>query len=91
MRLIHEQRDTYPTQWAAITSIAERIGCTGEPLRLWVRQAERDAGQRGVVTTDERELMKQLEREDRELKRANEFLRKASASFAASELDCFTK
>ena len=91
VRLVQEQRDAHPTQWAAIRSIAEKIGCTAETLRLWVRRAERDAGQRRGVTTDERERLKQLERENRELKRANEILRKASAFFAAAELDRFTK
>lgn len=91
VRLVHDQRDAHPTQWAAICSIAEKIGCTAETLRLWVRQAERDAGQRSGVTTDERARLQQLERENRELKRANEILRKASAFFAAAELDRFTK
>lgn len=91
VRLVHDQRDAYPTQWAAICSIAEKIGCTAETLRLWVRQAERDAGTRLGITSDERERLKQLERENRELKRANEILRKASAFFAAAELDRFTK
>jgi transposase len=77
----------YPTQWAAITSIAAKIGCTPETLRSWVRQAERDAGQRPGLTTDERARMKQLERENRELRQANEILRKASAYFAQAELD----
>ncbi|MFN8801534.1 MAG: IS3 family transposase [Gemmatimonas sp.] len=81
VRLVREQRDAHPTQWAAIWSIAEKIGCTAERLRLWVRQAEREAGQRLGVTTDERERLQQLERENRELKRANEILRKASAFF----------
>jgi len=91
VRLAQEKRDAYPTQLAAISSIAEKIGCTGETLRLWVRQAERDAGQRSGLTTEERERLKQLEREVRELKRANEILRKASAFFAAAELDRLSK
>ena len=91
IRLAREQRDSYPTEWAAIRSIAEKIGCTAETLRLWVRQAARVEGQRPGVTADERERLKQLERENRELKRANEILRKASAFFAAAELDRFTK
>ncbi len=91
IRLVQEQRGAHPTQWAAIRSIAENIGCMAETLRLWVRRAERDAGQRLGVTTDERERLRQLERENRELKWANEILRKASAFFAAAELDRFTK
>lgn len=91
VRLVQEQRDAHPTRWAAIRSIAEKIGCTPETLRLWVQQAERDAGSRAGITTDERERLKALERENRELKRANEILRKASAFFAAAELDRFAK
>ena len=68
-------------------SIAEKIGCTTETLRHWVRQAERDQGRRPGLTTDERQRLKELERENRELKRANEILRKASAFFAQAELD----
>ena len=75
------------TQWATIQSIAAKIGCTAETLRQWVRQAERDDGQRPGLTTDERQRLKELERENRELKRANEILRKASAYFAQAELD----
>ena len=74
-------------QWAAIRSVAEKIGCPTEGLRRWVRQAERDAGQRPGLTTDERARLKQLEREVTELKRANEILKKASAYFAQAELD----
>src|SRR5437870_8789601 len=74
-------------QWAAIASIASKLGCTAETLRRWVRQAERDTGQRSGLTTDERQRLKELEREVRELKRANEILRKASAYFAQAELD----
>jgi transposase len=72
---------------AAISSIAEKIGCTAETLRKWVRQAERDAGTRPGLTTEERERLKQLERENVELRRANEILRLASAYFAKAELD----
>jgi transposase len=71
----------------AIRSVAEKLGCSVEVLRRWVRQAERDAGQRAGLTTDERQRLKQLERENVELKRANEILRKASAFFAQAELD----
>jgi transposase len=91
VRLVREQRDAHPTQWAAIQAIAPKIGCSAEALRTWVRRAERDAGERPGLTTDERERLKALERENRELKRANEILRKASAFFAAAELDRFTK
>ena len=87
VRLVHEQAVAHPSQWAAIQSIAGKMGCTGETLRKWVRQAERDGGQRGGLTTDERQRLRELEREVRELKRANEILRKASAYFAQAELD----
>lgn len=70
------------SQWAAIGSIASKIGCTAATLREWVRQAERDQGVRGGLTNSNREWLKELERENRELKRANEILRKALASFA---------
>jgi transposase-like protein len=75
------------SQWAAIGSIAGKIGCTAETLRTWVRQAERDAGQRPGATTEERDRIKALERENSELRQANEILRKASAYFAVAELD----
>jgi transposase len=91
VRLVREHQGEYPTQWAAITSIAGKIGCSAETLRGWVRRAERDTGHRPGVTTDERERLKALEREVRELRRANEILRKASAFFAAAELDRLTK
>ena len=87
VRLVFEQQEDHESQWAAIVSIAEKMGCTAETLRKWVRQAERDGGQRPGLTTSERERMKQLERENFELKRANEILRKASAYFAQAELD----
>ena len=87
VRLVFEQQGQHGSQWAAITSIAVKMGCTPETLRKWVRQAERDTGSRAGVTTGERERMKDLERENRELKRANEILRKASAYFAQAELD----
>ena len=72
---------------ATIEAIAPKVGCTTETLRRWVRQAERDAGSRGGLTSDERTRLKVLERENAELKRANEILRKASAFFAQAELD----
>jgi transposase len=87
VRMVFEQTESHGSQWAAICSIAGKVGCTADTLRRWVRQAERDAGARPGLTTSERERMKQLEREVFELKRANEILRKASAFFAAAELD----
>ena len=87
VRLVFEQAESHGSQWAAIVAIAPKLGCTPETLRRWVRQAERDAGGRPGLTTSERERLKQLERENRELKRANEILRKASAFFAQAELD----
>lgn len=87
VRMVLEHEREHPSQWAAIRSISEKIGCTAETLRKWVRQAERDAGRRPGLTTEERERLKALERENRELKRANEILRKASAYFAQAELD----
>jgi len=87
VRLVFEQQGNHESQWAAIVSVAEKLGCTAETLRKWVRQAEKDTGQRPGLTTNEREHMKQLESEVRELKRANEILRKASAYFAQAELD----
>jgi transposase-like protein len=77
----------YPSQWAAIRSVGEKLGCSIEALRRWVRQAERDAGRRPGLTTDERERLKTLEREVVELRRANDILKKASAYFAQAELD----
>ena len=87
VRMVEEHREEYSSQWAAIQSIAQKIGCTAETLRKWVVQAQRDAGHRPGLTTSERERLKQLERENRELRRANEILRKASAFFAQAELD----
>ena len=87
VRLVWDTEREYSSQWAAIVSISEKVGCTAETLRKWVRQAERDSGKRPGLTTDERERLKELERENRELKRANEILRKASAYFAQAELD----
>jgi transposase len=84
---VFEHRDEHASQWAAIASIAAKIGCTAQTLSNWVRQAERDQGRRPGLTTDERARLKQLERENRELKQANEILRKASAYFAQAELD----
>ena len=83
VRMVRE----HASQWEAIGSIAAKIGCTAETLRGWVRQAERDQGLRAGPTSDERERIKALEREVRELRQANEILRKASAYFAQAELD----
>jgi transposase len=87
VRLVFEHQQEHSSQWAAIRSIAEKIGCTAEALRTWVRRAETDGGKRPGLTSSERERMKELERENRELRRANEILRKASAYFAQAELD----
>jgi transposase-like protein len=87
VRLVFEHASQHESQWAAIESIAGKIGCTPETLRKWVRQAERDDGRRPGLTSDERERLKALERENQELRRANEILRKASAFFAQAELD----
>ena len=87
VRMVLEHQGEHASQWAAIGSIATKIGCTPETLRKWLRQAERDQGKRPGLTTDERERLKQQEREIRELRRANEILRKASAYFAQAELD----
>ena len=87
VRMVLEHQSDYPSQWAAMNSIASKIGCTGETLRMWVRQAERDQGLRDGTTTEERDRLKALERENRELRQANEILRKASAYFAQAELD----
>ncbi len=87
VRLVLDHEHDYPSQWAAIRSVAEKIGCTAETLRNWIRQAERDHGRRAGPSTDDRMRLKELERENRELRRANEILRKASAYFALAELD----
>ena len=91
VRMVLEHQAEHSSQWQAISSIAAKIGCTGETLRSWVRQAERDQGLRAGLTTSERERLKQLERENRELRRANEILRQASAFFAQAELDRLRK
>jgi transposase len=87
VRMVLEHRGEHDSEWAAMSSIASKIGCTAETLRKWVRRAERDQGIRAGTTSSERERLKKLERENRELKRANEILRKASAYFAQAELD----
>jgi transposase len=86
VRMVLEHRQEYASDWAAVTSIAAKVGVHRETLRIWVRRAQVDAGVRPGLTTEERERLKQLERENRELRRANEILRSASAFFAA-ELD----
>jgi transposase len=85
--MLLERQSEYPSQWAAMNAIAGKVGCTAETLRKWVRQAEIDQGKRAGLSNSEREQLKQLERENRELKQANEILRKASAYFAQAELD----
>ena len=87
VRLVLEHQGEHDSQWAAISSIAGKIGCTAETLRGWLRQAERDLGKRPGLASSDRDRLKQLERENLELKRANEILLKASAYFAQAELD----
>ncbi|MBC7323109.1 MAG: transposase [Acetomicrobium sp.] len=91
VRMVFEHEKEYSSQWAAISSIAPKIGCTPETLRTWIRQAERDQGIRPGMTSAERDRMKELERENRELRRANEIIRKAAAFFAQAELDRLKK
>ena len=86
VRMVFDHEREYASQWAAIVSIATKIGCTPETLRRWVRQTEVDTGRRGGLTSDERVRIKELEREVHELRRTNEILRKASAYFAQAEL-----
>ena len=87
VRMVFEHQSEYESQSAALGSIASKIGCTAETLRKWVRQAERDQGRREGTTTNDRERLKALEREVKELRRANEILKTASAFFAQVELD----
>ena len=87
VRMVFDHEDEYESQWKAICSIADKIGCSSETLRNWVRRAETDAGFRPGLTTDQVEELKELRREVRELRRANDILRKASAYFAQAELD----
>jgi transposase len=87
VRMVLEHGPEHSSKWQAIQSIASKIGCSPETLRAWVRRSEIDAGRRSGLTSDERARMKELEREVRELRRANEILRKASAFFAQAELD----
>ena len=87
VRLLLEHEKEYDSRWAAVRSMAEKVGCSAEALRSWVRQAEREAAGQPRRTTADSERLQQLERENRELRRANEILRKASAYFAQAELD----
>jgi transposase-like protein len=87
VRMVVEAQSQHDSQWAAIESIAAKIGCTAETLRRWVRRHERDTGQREGLTTGEAQRIKDLERENRELRKANEILKLASAFFAHAELD----
>jgi transposase len=86
VRMVVEHRKEYPSEWAAICSLAEKFGMTPETLRKWLRRTEVDIGQRPGVSSEERERIRELERENRELRRANEILKTASAFFAR-ELD----
>jgi transposase len=86
VKLFVEHRDEYPSEWAAMTAISAKLGMTAETLRAWVRRAEVDQGRRPGLTTDERQRLKELEKEVRELRRANEILKDASIFFA-TELD----
>lgn len=85
--MVAEHRGDYGSEWEAIRSISEKIGCSAEALRTWVRRTQVDAGEKPGITSEERARMKELEKEVRELRRANEILRKASAYFAQAELD----
>ena len=87
VRLVFDHAGEHTSQWAAIESIAAKIGCAAQTLHTWVARAERDQGLKPGPTSEERERLKQLERENRELRQANEILRKASAYFAQAELD----
>lgn len=87
VRMVLDHERDYPSRWAAMVSIAEKIGCTAQTLSDWVKKAEVDQGKRAGVPTDVAERLKALERENRELRQANEILRKASAYFAQAELD----
>jgi transposase-like protein len=87
VRIVLDHAGEYPSRWAAVTSIASKIGCTPQTLHDWVKKAEIDNGQRAGVPTEMAEKLKALERENRELRQANEILRKASAYFAQAELD----
>ena len=87
VRMVRDSVEQHDSEWSAIKSVAGKLGCSAEALRSWVRQAQRDEGTREGLTTEDKARMKELEREVRELRRANEILRKASAYFAQAELD----
>ena len=87
VRLVQEHKGEYPSLWLAVESIAPKIGCSSQTLLNWVKRSEIDSGQRAGVSTSEQQRLKELERETRELRRANDILRTASAFFAAAELD----
>ena len=87
VRLVFDHEAEYPSRWAAISSVAAKIGCSAHTLNEWVKKAEVDTGKRAGLSSDMAEKMKALERENRELRQANEILRKASAYFAQAELD----
>jgi transposase len=87
VRLVREARGDHSSEWAAICAIASKLGCTSETLRKWVRLAEHASGMRPAPTAQDAQRIRDLERENRELRRTNEILRKASAYFAAAELD----
>ena len=87
VRMVLEHEGDHPSRWQAIVSIAAKIGCAGQTLNEWIKQAERDTGRIPGLTTDTAAKLKALERENRELRQANEILRKASAYFAQAELD----
>ncbi len=87
VRMVQEQRGEYPSLWAAIESIAPKIGCVPQTLLDWVKQSEVDAGTRPGISTDDAQRIKDLEREVKELRRANEILKLASAFFAQAEFD----
>jgi transposase len=87
VRLLWDHEKEYPSRWAAVKSIAAKVGCSSEALRSWVREAERDTGRQPGPTTGDLQRMKEFERENKELRRANEILKKAAAFFAQAELD----
>ena len=87
VRMVREHQPDHPSEWATIQSVAAKLGCTPQTLHNWLRKAQVESGQRECLTISERDRMKALERENRELRQANEILRKASAYFAQAELD----